>query len=403
MPSIPSSHSRVDGTKRVATSDRRTMRHRTTLDKIRQVEELQLFTFNPAVHQGSIKATTSGLELTNFAFLEEIGDAATAGVIRLANNTFIEWRNQANNANIGFGVNTANNFFIDTLLDMNGQAIDNVFDITDNNSNPAIAGFLRLGNAISINWRNAANDADLGLTLNSSNQFILGGPLISSQDDADDLGSSANIWQDVFARQFLAHDSDTIVRGSVFGSNDPSDELIVEGTDDVAISTDGGADTGTITLNGFVHHPMRLIRKTADETVNNSSTLQNDNHLSFIMDANELWILELTIFYDSNTTADIKVGITLPSGATYRGGQSTLDATGSGSVEQIDRFSDNDAGLAALNAGGAGAGVVVMATFRFFITISSTPGVCQVVWAQRVANVSNTIMLAGSYLKAFRI
>jgi hypothetical protein len=36
-------------------------------------------------------------------------------------------------------------------------------------TNPASAGILRLGNTESIKWRNAANNADLDLTVNASN------------------------------------------------------------------------------------------------------------------------------------------------------------------------------------------------------------------------------------------
>jgi microcystin-dependent protein len=48
--------------------------------------------------------------------------------------------------------------------------------ITSQDTNPATAGFLRLGNASSgINWRNFANSANLALTVNSSNQLTFNG------------------------------------------------------------------------------------------------------------------------------------------------------------------------------------------------------------------------------------
>ncbi len=390
MPSIPSSHSRVDGVRRIVTTDRRTQRHRTTLDKIRQVEELQLFTFNPSVHQGSIKASTSGLELTNFAFLEAFGTAADAGAIRLANNTFIEWRNTGDSANIGFGVNASDNFFIDTLLDMNGQAIDNVFDISDSDANPAATGFLRLGNGVAIKWRNQANNADLGILIGSDNLLItdvgfnMNSQLIDNVFDITDSGANPAI------------------AGFIRISNNISINWRNAANDaDLGIKLNA---SDQFEIEGFVHHPMLLVRKTANQTVNNSSTLVNDNHLSFSVAANEIWVLELTIFYQTTSVADIKVGITMPSGATYRMGQHTLDASGGGTTqEHVDAFSDPDTGIAAYTAGGAGLTTEVTAFYHYLIVISSTAGTIQIKWAQNAAEVSDTIMLKDSYLKAFRI
>lgn len=47
-------------------------------------------------------------------------------------------------------------------------------------TNPASAGQVRLGNTESVSWRNAANNADLSLSVNSSNQITFAGnPIIS--------------------------------------------------------------------------------------------------------------------------------------------------------------------------------------------------------------------------------
>jgi len=44
-------------------------------------------------------------------------------------------------------------------------------------TNPAASGQIRLPNNVGINWRNAANGADLGIKLNASDQLELGAPL----------------------------------------------------------------------------------------------------------------------------------------------------------------------------------------------------------------------------------
>lgn len=50
---------------------------------------------------------------------------------------------------------------------------------TSRTANAASAGAVRLANADSISWRNAANGANLSLTVNSSNQLSFAGDIIT--------------------------------------------------------------------------------------------------------------------------------------------------------------------------------------------------------------------------------
>lgn len=50
---------------------------------------------------------------------------------------------------------------------------------TSRSSNAATTGAFRLANADSISWRNAANGANLSLTVNSSNQLSFAGDIIT--------------------------------------------------------------------------------------------------------------------------------------------------------------------------------------------------------------------------------
>lgn len=58
--------------------------------------------------------------------------------------------------------------------------------------NPAASGSVALSNAAAINWRNAANTADLGLALNSSNQFVFGASILSPTFITPALGTPAS-------------------------------------------------------------------------------------------------------------------------------------------------------------------------------------------------------------------
>src|SRR5262245_12791739 len=67
--------------------------------------------------------------------------------------------------------------------------------------------------------------------------------------------------------------------------------------------------------NGNSMGPHLIARKTSDETVNNSTTLQNDDNLLLAVTANEIWQFKLCILYNSSTAADFKMAFTFPSGS----------------------------------------------------------------------------------------
>jgi hypothetical protein len=64
-------------------------------------------------------------------------------------------------------------------------------------------------------------------------------------------------------------------------------------------------------------------RKTANETVNNSSVLQNDDVLLVPVEANVVYLAHLHMLYLSQVAAAFKYGFTFPAGATLRPGHSS--------------------------------------------------------------------------------
>lgn len=52
---------------------------------------------------------------------------------------------------------------------------------------------------------------------------------------------------------------------------------------------------GTVAMLDDITSGPTLVRKTADQTVNNSTTLVNDNHLSLAVGANEVWAIFLCL------------------------------------------------------------------------------------------------------------
>jgi len=182
---------------------------------------------------------------------------ATTGAIRLANNTTIQLRNNANTANIQlvkvgtadaveFGDGAYNTYFYGTTLNLvttnyvllgaggvnyiltstvlRPNATDNAQDLgaaaqkwrsiyagtsLSIGTNPATSGAIRLANNQAISWRNAANNADvIGVTINAADNLTLvsggnaiinvTGHLVPSNDALYVMGTAAKRFTNIF-------------------------------------------------------------------------------------------------------------------------------------------------------------------------------------------------------------
>lgn len=135
--------------------------------------------------------------------------------------------------------------------------------------------------------------------------------------------------------------------------------------------------------------------KTADETVNNSAALQADDILFGSVAASATYLLRCHIVQNSGATPGFKLDITLPSGATWYPGKFIC-----GSAVANQQF-----GVMATAAisGITGAAANSVVDFEAAITISTTAGAAALRWAQNTANVSDTIVRAGSWLHLERV
>ncbi len=159
------------------------------------------------------------------------------------------------------------------------------------------------------------------------------------------------------------------------------------------IATSGNVDIdGDVTIDGNLTvagvGQVQLVRKSADESVTSSTTLQNDNHLLLPVVANATYDLFLLCVFSGSTTGDIKFAWSVPSGTVLRWG----DQTGfSGLATDTDVYS----------AQGSGTQVC----FQIWATVvtSSTAGNVQFQWAQNTSDATATIVRANSHLKMTRI
>ncbi len=165
---------------------------------------------------------------------------------------------------------------------------------------------------------------------------------------------------------------------------------------------DGGADEIDVTgLVGLVTTfaaltDVQVVRKTADETVNTSAVLQNDNELLFPILANEVWAFEIFLIWLSGVTPDIKFAITVPSGTLH---WQIVDYMAGGSTVSLVKV--NVSGTASTAEGGGTA--IYSSILRGVIANGATPGNVQLQWAQNTSNASDTKVKANSYLIAYKL
>lgn len=148
------------------------------------------------------------------------------------------------------------------------------------------------------------------------------------------------------------------------------------------------------------HEGIKLVRKTADESVTSSTTLQNDTHLLFAVAANEVWLFEAFLAVEGSDAGDFKLAFKVPSGATLiwaahgvRTGATTATDDINAIVIEVD-----DSPATYGSAAASDVGIFVKGT----IVNGANAGDLQLRWAQATSDGTPTKVLANSWLKGFR-
>ncbi len=161
--------------------------------------------------------------------------------------------------------------------------------------------------------------------------------------------------------------------------------------------------------NGFT-----VVRKTADETVNNSNTLQNDDELIITVPANQILEFEsFVIFSGSGASCDIKfkwnvsTGITMWWNSLYGGtGTPTLDglwgmdvavATTAANIAQL--LAETDTITRGCHAVGERQAIVM----KGIIMGGTADGTATLQWAQNTALAADTVVHANSFIKSQKL
>jgi hypothetical protein len=153
-------------------------------------------------------------------------------------------------------------------------------------------------------------------------------------------------------------------------------------------------------VNWIIWKGDGVIRKTADETVNNSAALQDDDHLFLPVEANEVWWFEaLLICVGTTTTADFQFTFTGPAGAAA-GWQARRDTAGV--TPATTPVNVLPLGTALALGGKAGATGVLVELLGQIVN-GPTAGNLKLQWAQNTATVEDNKILANSILRVRRV
>ncbi|MGI5169881.1 hypothetical protein ACQEU3_36565, partial [Spirillospora sp. CA-253888] len=180
-----------------------------------------------------------------------------------------------------------------------------------------------------------------------------------------------------------------------------------------------GEPTYRTDLGGFEYHngssyrflegkpgPDQFARKTADETVNNSNTLQNDNHLVVALAANATYVVDLMLIYESaSAVPDLTIGFSIPAGATWKWvprGLSPTDAEQS-TGQQAGYIRMPLATGTTSRSIGTQAGQELVVTPKGIIRTGGSAGNLQLMWAQTTQTAENTVIKTDSHMHARRV
>lgn len=136
------------------------------------------------------------------------------------------------------------------------------------------------------------------------------------------------------------------------------------------------------------------VRKTANETVNNSNVFQNDDHLVWAVSANEVWLIQLFLLVDAKTASRFKYTFTIPAAATLNGLLWSADSNS----EYI--YGDDLTASKTLTIGTA---VIRCLNIQCLYVGGANAGNIQLQWAQINAVAEDTKLLTNSFLLCRKI
>lgn len=165
---------------------------------------------------------------------------------------------------------------------------------------------------------------------------------------------------------------------------------------DAAAAHEAAIDTHHAEIHSnAVHSGVIGIHKSSDESVVNSTALQNDDHFSFPIGANETWVVMIDGPVDIDPASDIKFAWSLPTDGTYNFGAMLLDDGGNA----IDDFEEDSTGVISLLTSSQPDGFKLSAVLKN----AANAGTAVLQWAQASSSAFACDLLEGGRMIAIRV
>jgi hypothetical protein len=165
-----------------------------------------------------------------------------------------------------------------------------------------------------------------------------------------------------------------------------------------------GQDTLSADFNAALDAVRVAKYQTVDLTRNNTVAFLDSSDLVIPLLANAVYVMESSIIYDSNTTADVQLRFALSAGsALLRIAPWGALNTATTATNAIAQQATDAASTYTVTLGGAGTGTMITARPTGIVTTAAVPANLVVGFAQAVANVSNTLLKQYSWLAVTRV
>ncbi|MFF7200527.1 hypothetical protein [Streptomyces sp. NPDC008141] len=150
----------------------------------------------------------------------------------------------------------------------------------------------------------------------------------------------------------------------------------------------------------------QFVKKTADEPLPSSATLQNDNHLLGSMAANAKYLVIARLAVNGPSGGDFKMAWTMPTGTTVsqRFCRGPAVSSASSTADTTVRSSGINGGhLVEINYGLFTTGTQSFIEEILHVETAGTAGTCQLRWAQNISSATATTVELGSWLEIRRV
>lgn len=328
---------------------------------------------------------------------------------KAADDTFAIGQESADAGEL-FTVNGTSNFkgaSSFTTITATGGTITGITDLAlaDGGTGASTASAARTNLGVAIGSDVQAWDADLdtvsGLTKTDGNIIVADGlnwTVESGATARTSLGLGSLATQSNIDNGDWSGTDLSVANGGT-GASSLTDHYVLVGSGTGAITPVTPSTSGyVLTSNGTGADPTfqaipsggaDVQTKNSDEVVNNSSTLQNDDDLSFSVSANTVYAFDAFLVFESHGSADIKFDISLPSGD-YRLRYSQ-GGSGGGWAGDFSVTSQWDYAT--------GTGTIRVIHIVGTLNIGGSAGTVNLQWAQKAAHASDTTIYAGSWMR----